>query len=381
VSFERKEASASTITIGIQAVYSPIELPWLGGDVPIFPVPLLLSHPAYCRLSARALAYEVVSRVRFVRLFPPLLKAAVSLLLCCSVSCTTPPPTVAIIPRTTGMALWEPEHAGAQIAADRYGLKVYWNAPTREDDVQGQIALVERTIERHYAGLILSPDQNLALMTVVRRALSRDIPIVILGSALPLEPGGNLSYVLNDEDETGRMAAARMDAILSGTGTIAVVGINPAVAGIPERVRSFESSLASSYPGLHVIEKRAGSFNVPYEQQITEEVLNSHPDLSAIFAVSSDATRGAYSALVELHKTGAVKLIGCDQDLLLPLVTGELDSVLAENTFEMGRQALEFLAEERKGQPIPAITRFKPVLVTKSNINSPEIRKILGLMG
>jgi ribose transport system substrate-binding protein len=277
------------------------------------------------------------------------------------------------------LALWEPEHAGAQLAADRYGFKVYWNAPTREDDVQGQIALVERIIDRHYAGLILSPDQNLALMTVVRRTLAHDIPTIILGSGLPLEPSGKLSYVLNDDEEMGRIAAARMNAILGGKGTIAIVGINPAVSGIPERVSSFEATLAASYPGLKIVEKRTGSFNVPYQQQITGEVLNAYPDLSAIFAVSADATRGAYSSLVELRKAGTVKLIGCDQDLLLPLVTGGLDAVIAENTFEMGRQAIEFLAEERNGKAAPAITRLKPLLVTKSNINSPEIRKILGL--
>ena len=314
-----------------------------------------------------------------MRPFPSLLKTAGSLLLCCAVSCSTGPPTIAIIPRTTGLALWEPEHAGAQLAADQYGLKVYWNAPTREDDVQGQIALVERIIDRHYAGLILSPDQNLALMTVVRRTLAHDIPTVILGSALPLEPGGKLSYVLNDDEEMGRMAAARMNAILDGKGTMAIVGINPAVSGITERVTSFEATLASSYPGLKVVEKRTGSFNVPYQQQITDEVLNAHPDLSAILAVSADATRGAYSSLVELRKAGAVKLIGCDQDLLLPLVTGGIDSIIAENTFEMGRQALEVLAEERNGKTAPGVIRLKPLLVTKSNINSPEIRRILGL--
>ena len=315
-----------------------------------------------------------------MRSFTSLLKTAGSLLLCCGVSCGTGPPTIAIIPRTTGLALWEAEHAGAQLAADKYGLKVYWNAPTREDDVQGQIALVQRIIDRHYAGLILSPDQNLALMTVVRRTLAHNIPTVILGSALPLEPGGKLSYVLNDDEEMGRMAAARMNAILGGKGTIAIVGINPAVSGIPERVSSFESTLAARYPGLKVIERRTGSFNVPYQQQITNQVLNAHPDLSAILAVSADATRGAYSSLVELRKAATVKLIGCDQDLLLPVVTGGLDSVIAENTFEMGRQALEFLAEERNGRAVPAVIRLKPVLVTTSNINSPEIRKILGLV-
>jgi len=287
--------------------------------------------------------------------------------------------TIAVVPRTTGMALWEPEHAGAQLTASRLGLKVYWNAPTREDDVQGQIALVERIIERGYAGLVLSPDQNLALMTVVRRALSHNIPTVIVGSGLPLEPGGNLSYVLNDDHEMGTMAAARMGKILEGKGTVAIIGINPAIAGIPERVEAFDLTLASRFPGLRVIERRIGSFNVPYEQQITEEVLNTHPDLDAIFAVSADATRGAYSALVELHRTKTVKLIGCDQDLLMPLVTGEIDSVFAENTFEMGRKAVEFVANAREGKAVPPITRLQPLLVTKDNFQSADIRKILGL--
>ena len=335
-----------------------------------------------CQLNgrlARVLISSFLSRMRVVRRFFPFPKIVAPLLLMSSVGCNSRAHTIAIVPRTTGMALWEPEHEGAQLAAAERGFKVYWNAPTREDDVQGQIALVERIVEHRYAGLILSPDQNLALMTVVRRALSHNIPTVIVGSRLPLEPGGKLSYVLNDDQEMGKMAAARMGAILEGSGAIAIIGINPAVAGIPERVDAFDAALADAYPQLHVIERRTGSFNVPYEQQITEEVLNTHPDLSAIFAVSADATRGAYSALVELHKTGKVKLMGCDQDLLMPLVSGEMDSVFAENTFEMGRQAVEFVIDSENDKPVPAITRLKPILVTRDNLRSPAIRKILGL--
>lgn len=318
-------------------------------------------------------------RLRFVRRATWAARMVAALLLVCACGCRVNSPTIAVIPRTTGMALWEPEHAGAQFTASHLGLRVYWNAPTREDDVQGQIALVERIIQRGYAGLVLSPDQNLALITVVQRALAHKIPTVIVGSGLPLVPGGRLSYVLNDDREMGSMAAARMGEILQAKGTVAIIGINPAIAGIPERVEGFDRTLASRFREVRVIERRSGSFNVPYEQQITEEVLNSHPDLNAIFAVSADATRGAYSALVELRRTKAVKLIGCDQDLLMPLVTGEIDSVLAENTFEMGRKAVEIVAETRDGKAVPPITRLRPLMVSKDNLQSPDIRKILGL--
>jgi ribose transport system substrate-binding protein len=308
-------------------------------------------------------------------------RASVLSLLAFTVSCRSVPPTIAVIPRTTGLALWEPEHAGAEAAAAEHGIKIYWNAPIREDDVQGQIALVERVIDKPYAGLILSPDQTLALMTLVRRAVSKGIPTVIVGSALPLEPGGDLSYLLSDDEEAGRMAAARIGTILHGAGTVAIVGINPDVAGILDRVRSFEATLAAQYPQIHIAEKRMGSFNVPYEQQTTEEVLASNPGLNVILAVTSDATRGAYSALSELHKTGTVKLVGCDQDLLLPLTTSEIDSVIAEDTYQMGYRAVELLAQKRQGKPVSGLIRFKPQLITKDNLNSPEIRRMLGLVG
>ncbi len=294
-------------------------------------------------------------------------------------SCKSVPPTVAVIPRTTGMSLWEPEHAGAEAA--KKNLKVYWNAPTREDDVAGQIALVERVIDKGYAGLILSPDQTLALMTPVRRALARGIPTIIVGSALPLEPGGKLSYILSDDEEAGRMAAMRIGKILDGKGSVAIMGIDPDIAGVLERVRSFESALARYYPDIQISEKRIGSFNVPFEQQTAEEVLTANPRLSAILAVTTDATRGAYSALVELHRTGFVKLVGCDQDLLQPLTTGEMDSLIAEDTYQMGYRAMEMLVAEREGKTAPALTKVSPKLVTKDNLNSPEIRRMLALTG
>src|SRR5271169_3571542 len=104
------------------------------------------------------------------------------------------PFTIAVIPRTSGTGLWEPEHGGAEAAAVHANAHIYWNAPTREDDVEGQIAIVNQVISKGYQGLVLAPDQALALIAPVRRAVARDVPTVIVGSPLPLPAGGKLSY-------------------------------------------------------------------------------------------------------------------------------------------------------------------------------------------
>lgn len=320
----------------------------------------------------------LVKAIPPLRTRPAALYALLGLCLCLA-GCRFGTPTIAVVPRTTGTALWEPEHEGAAQAATEAGLNIYWNAPTREDDVQRQIGQVERIIDQRYAGLVLAPDQSLALMTPVRRALAHGIPTVIVGSPLPMRPGGKLLYVLSNDDEAGQMAADRMGQILHGSGTVAVLGIDPDIAGVLDRERSFETTLAAKYPGIKIATKKMGSFNVPYEQQIAEEVLADYPNLDAILAVTTDATRGTYSALTELHRAGKVKLIGCDQDLLTPLTTGGMDSIIAEDTYKMGFVAVNLLARERQGKPVPALTKVSPRLITKSNLSSPEIQRILGL--
>jgi len=55
--------------------------------------------------------------------------------------------------------------------------------------------------------------------------------------------------------------------------------------------------------------------------------------------------------------------------------------VIAEDTYQMGYRAIELLALQRQGKTVPALIEVKPVLVTKENLNSPDIRRLLGLVG
>jgi ribose transport system substrate-binding protein len=293
---------------------------------------------------------------------------------------STSTPTIAFIPRTSGTTLWEAAHAGAEVAARSTQVKVYWNAPTREDDVQGQIAIVERVIDGKYEGIVLAPDQALALITPVRRALLKGIPTVIIGSPLPIPPSGKLSYILNDEEEGGQLAASRIAELLHGSGSIAVLGINPDIAGIMTRVRSLESALARDYPKIRIAEKHTGSFNVPHDQQVAEESLRRNPDLNGIVALTGASTRAACTALSRGHSNRHVAVVGFDApDAVSLLKEPYLDSVIIENSREMGLQAINTIAAQLRGQLVKAEVKLKPVLVTRDNLNSPEVRQMISM--
>ena len=287
--------------------------------------------------------------------------------------------TIAVIPQTTGLSLWEAEHAGAEAAAVKTGYRLYWNAPTREDDVERQIQIVERAVHNGDQGLVLAPDQSLALITPVRRAIAKGIHTVIVGSPLAVPPGKDLAYVLNDDEETGRIVALRMGKILAGKGSVAIIGINPDVTATLVQVRAFEDTLRQVLPEIHIIERRPRSYNAADAVQIAAEILKAHADLNAIWALTAVEAGGAFVALQASHRANQVKLVGCEQDLdiLAHVRGGQMDSVVIENTFEMGYQAVMLIAQEARGEPVALETKLEPTLVTRENVDSAGVQSQL----
>jgi len=276
-------------------------------------------------------------------------------------SCNShPQPRIAVIPQTEGTIFWEAAHTGTEEAADPAGIFIYWNAPTREDDVEAQIALVDHVVDGNYQGLVLAPDQALSLITPVRRALAHGIPTVIIGSPLPIPAGGNLSYILNDDEEGGRLAAERVAALLGGHGSVALLGINPDVTGIMIRARSFEHCLARNYPGIRIVEKRTGSFMFPHEQQVAEDTLRANPNLNVIVALMSTTVDGTLSALDGRRVKSSVKVIGFDSadSASTPPFdrTPSLDCVIQENTRAMGQQAITRIFRQKPRRSGRALT-------------------------
>ena len=302
---------------------------------------------------------------------------ALLVLLLALLGCEHQPPTIALIPEEPD-DLWEPAHIAATNAARGSGFDLYWNGPTRRHDVQRQILILDHAIQKGVQGILIAPTEPLALMTPVQRAVSKGLPTVILGSPLPLPATGTLSYVLNDEDEEGKLAAVRLGERLHGRGSVAVLGVHPGSASLFLRLRAFENALAVEFPGVTITSARMGSADEAEAEQTARELLNSEPNIDAIFALSAVATLGAFRALRD-EQNSKVLLVGCDQqyDLLYYLSLGKIDSIVAENTYEMGELGMKIVIAKKRGENPSQVIKVKPVLITLENMSAPEFVPIL----
>jgi ribose transport system substrate-binding protein len=293
--------------------------------------------------------------------------------------CRKTVPTIAVIPRTSGTLLWEPEHTGVAREAWGRNVDVYWNAPMREDDIQGQIDILSRAVGRGVKGVIIAPDAALPLRAPISAVLAQGIPVVVIGTDLDLPTGKDLAYVLNDDAAGGELGARRVGLLLKGHGAVAILGISNQLSTTAQRARSLEQTLAQEFPGIHVVFRSLALPTVSQEQQVAEKLLAKGPQVDAILALTQSSTRGAYYALTEFDRIPAIRLIGFDQDLLVPIHKGGIDSVVMQNTYQMGREAMKLMDRELHGGAGKTYVIVEPVLVTRENIDSDAVRQMVDL--
>jgi ribose transport system substrate-binding protein len=296
---------------------------------------------------------------------------ASSLIAC---GCREQPVTVAVIPRTTGTLLWEPMHLGVAEVARAHGMHIYWNSPPDEGDTEKQLSFISQSFSRRYVGLILAPDETLASRSLVLQATKARRPVVIVDDQAGPPPGPFLSYVSNDEAAGARLAADRISKILHGSGSIAVIGISPRLESGIFREESFEKALSSVAPEVRIEARRYGDSVVTHQQRIAEQILNGPVHIDAIVALTSTATLGVYFAKLAASSPNEVLIVGFDQSLLLPIQSGEVDSIIVQNTRRIGQIAIQNVSAALRGENVNGMTLVSPILLTRETIAFPDIK-------
>ncbi len=281
------------------------------------------------------------------------------------------PPEITFIPRTSGTLPTEAMHRGANRAAREASYRLYWNAPTREDDVDRQIFLMSNALKSDTKGLILGPTNGLALTSKINEFVARRIPVVVVQTDTPISSGRYITSVAPDQNEVSKLAAERILSILDGGGEVAVVGVDRTAPETVQRSRNFIAYM-SSHPTIRMVAQHSGTSFLPEAEQDAGEVLDRFPRLKVLFAVSATATEGAKFAIQRRGLGGSVALVGCDNYLVLQtdLREGGVDSAVTSDSDQMGYLAASALLDAIRGRALPPPQRIGAHLLTRDNVDA-----------
>lgn len=280
---------------------------------------------------------------------------------------------IGFIPKGRTHLFWQSVHAGAVAAErDNKGFTVIWNGPQSETDFEGEIQIVDSMINQHVDAICLAPIDRKVLVNVVNRAASNGIPVIIFDS--PVDTDRFVAQVATDNYAAGQLAASRMGQVLNGKGKIAEVAVEPGSASTMAREKGFEDAIASKFPAIKIVDKQYGMADFAQSLKVSENMLTASPDLNGMFASNESSTVGAVRAL---KGRAGLKLVGFDfsPQILDGLRDGTVDSVVVQDPFQMGYKSFVAAVTKLKGGTPERIENIEPALVTKQNIDQPDIQR------
>jgi ribose transport system substrate-binding protein len=258
---------------------------------------------------------------------------------------------------------------GSRDMAKALGVKLVLvtNPANAAFDPGAQINAIENLIAQRPAAIQIDPTSTSAIDGAIKEATAAHIPVVTDGIHVTAKVD---AAVVADNKQGGELAGQYVALRLgSGGGDVAMLEGTPGRDIIAQRHAGFRAGLASN-KGAKIVASQNANLDQAQGQTVTENILEAHPKLKAIWGASDTMALGAVEALKARNMTGRVLLGGFDgtPDAFRDIKAGTMDFTIDQVPYEMGATAIALAYKLAQGQKAPADTVLKTTLVDKSNV-------------
>ncbi len=287
---------------------------------------------------------------------------------------------IAVIPKSTTHWFWKAVEGGAREGAKEAGAEMIWKGSLKEDDPEQQIRIVEQFVSEGVGGIVLAPIDDTALMRPVAAAMQKGIPVVIMDSALKGEPPKDfVCTVSTNNHRAGEMAGEQLGKLLDGKGKVVLFRYIQVCTSTGQREAGFLVAI-KKFPEIQVIvDNRYSGTTISEAHSAALNMLDKLKEADGIFCSNEPSTLGMLRALKQNNLAGSKKLVGFDTSpgLVEGLKSGEIKALVAQNPKKMGREAVKALVAKMKGETVLAVIDSGAAIVTKENLETPEIQALL----
>jgi ribose transport system substrate-binding protein len=296
---------------------------------------------------------------------------------------------IAVIPKGTTHEFWKSVHGGAVKAARELDVDIVWKGALREDDLKGQIDVVQSFVAQAVSGIAVAPLSDKGLVGSVKAAAAAHVPVVVFDSDLASDD--YVSFVATDNEAAGKMAAQALAARITGAvdspgkraGNVVILRYQEGSASTIRREKGFVDFVRAR-PDLKLVsDSQYGGATTESAEKASENLLAAQKvdsgSVQGIFAPNESTTFGMLLALRKAGLAGKVHFVGFDaSDKLVQAVrTGEIDALVVQRPFEMGYLAVKTMVARLRGQPVDRRIDTGSMLVTRDNLDAPEIKALV----
>lgn len=271
---------------------------------------------------------------------------------------------------------WNTIRMGAEVAAKEYNVKLNFLAPDNENDYEGQVRLMEESIQRRPDVIVLSASDYRALGQVTDRTSYYNIPVISMDSEVASTKVK--TYVGTNNYEAGQMAAKRLMELIEPEGEIGIVNFVKGARNADQREEGFLDYMAR-YPGIEVVDILYCGSDESLAYSQTLRMLWNHPGLDGIVSLSAESSIGAGRAIEEMGAGGKVKMIAFDNppEMLELLQEETVQAMVVQNPFNNGYMAVAAAVRAARGENLEDRIPTGTKLIDLENMLYPENQKLL----
>jgi ribose transport system substrate-binding protein len=251
--------------------------------------------------------------------------------------------SIAVIPKALDNSVFYYAHYGAEKRAAELGdVDVIWTASTTSD-ASAEAQILSGLVSRHVDAMAVDANAPQPLIGPIAEAVAKGITVITWDSDVP-DSKRKLFYGV-DSIKMGQALAEQTIKFMGESGTVILVSGGPGATNLNARLKGATDTL-KKYPGVKTLGPFFHYDDLVKAQELTNNLLVSHPDAGALLIVAGVPFFGKMTALPEVIKNkGKVKIISTD--VLAPelpfVADGYVQALVGQDYWGWGYQTVSII--------------------------------------
>lgn len=225
---------------------------------------------------------------------------------------------------------------GAEAKAKELGYQLL--VVDSQNDSSKELSNVQDLLQKGISALIINPVDSDAAQSSVVQANNEKVPVITVDRK---SNGGDVvSHIASDNVKGGEIAGNFIKEQLGGKGNIAELQGVTGASATRDRGKGFHN-IVDKDTNLKVVSSQPADFDRQKGLTVTENMLQSNPNIQAIFAQNDEMALGAVKALSTSGKKAIVVGFDGGDDAKKAVDSGEMTATVAQQPNLMGSMAIE----------------------------------------
>ena len=272
---------------------------------------------------------------------------------------------IAAVLKTQSTPYWQILGKAIKDTAAKNKVDVVVLGPPTEDAVEQQINMVQDVLAQKPDALIFSPSQPDTAINVLSKVRAAGVPVILVDTGMPAKFTDYASFIGTDNIAAGKAGGEALAKVLKKGDKVILLDGAPGNPSMTQRCDGAKEVLEAA--GMVIASRQPAYSDREKAYTVTQNVLQSTPDIAGVFAGNDEEALGALRALKQSGKE--VPIIGVDAngDNLKAILAGDLYGSIAQGNFDMGRLGVEKALEVISGKTIDKRIDSGATLITKDN--------------